>query len=261
VDNPQPGWSFLLDLKDLESFMTSWINGRALITGASSGIGRATALAFAKSGIDLALVSRSPAKLDAVAKEVSATGVAVQTYAVDLAAIDQVKDQISAIAAESSPIDILINNAGIGYTGDLLTTSLADWQQVMNLNLTSVLQCIQAVLPGMRDRQRGIIINVASIAAYHAFPGWGAYNVSKAGLVALSKTLAAEERANGIRVVTISPGAVNTSIWDTDTVQADFDRSRMLKPETVAQSILHAAMLPPEAVIEELTLTPSAGAL
>lgn len=240
--------------------MNSPTSQRALITGASSGIGKATALAFAKAGINLVLVSRSEEKLAAVAAEIEPLGVEVQVYPIDLAVVDQVKERIAAIAAHS-PIDILVNCAGIGYTGDLLTTPLAEWQQVMNLNLTSVFQCIQAVLPQMRERRQGIIINVASVAGYHNFPGWGAYNVSKAGLISLSKTLAAEERANGIRVVTLSPGAVNTPIWDTDSVQADFDRSRMLTPETVAQTILHAASLPTYAVIEELTLLPSAGTL
>jgi short-subunit dehydrogenase len=232
----------------------------ALITGSSSGIGRATALAFAKAGFDLILVSRSQAKLEVVAAEAVQSGVKVQMYPIDLAAVDKVKEQMLAIAS-IHPIHILVNNAGMGHTGDLLTTSLDQWQQVMDLNLNSVFQCIQAILPGMRARQQGMIINIASIAGYQAFPGWGAYNVSKAGLIVLSKTLAAEERAHGIRVVTICPGAVNTPIWDTETVQADFDRSQMLTPETVAQSILHAALMPSEAVIEELTLTPSAGAL
>jgi short-subunit dehydrogenase len=113
----------------------------------------------------------------------------------------------------------------------------------------------------MRQQQRGTIINVASIAGQQPFPDWGAYSVSKAGLIALSKTLAAEERAHGIRVVTLSPGAVNTPIWDTDTVKVDLNRSAMLTPEIVAQSILHAVMMPEQAVIDSVTLMPSAGAL
>lgn len=241
--------------------MTLDLNHRALITGASSGIGKATALSFAKAGIDLVLVSRNQSRLEAVAAEAMQSGVEVQVCPVDLAAIAQVKAEISRIAERHGPINILINSAGIGYTGSLLETSLEDWQQVLTLNVTSVLQCIQAVLPGMRDRHSGTIVNVASIAAYQAFPNWGAYNVSKAGLLALSKTLAAEERSNGIRVVTISPGAVNTALWDTDFVHADFDRAKMLTPETVAESILHTVLLPTQAVIEELTLMPSAGAL
>ncbi len=234
---------------------------RAIITGASSGIGKATALAFAKTGIKLALVSRASDKLSAVVDSATALGVEAKSYPLDLAEITLVKDHIAAIAKDFGEIDILVNNAGMGYTKSLESTSLADWQQVMNLNLTSVFQCIQGILPQMRDRSSGTIINIASIAASNAFPDWGAYSVSKAGLVALTKTLAIEERANGIRAVIISPGSVNTSIWDTDTVNADFNREAMLSPEIVAQSILHAALLPPQAVIEEMTVMPSGGAL
>ena len=232
----------------------------ALITGASSGIGKATALAFASSGINLALVSRSQEKLEAVAIAARQTGVSVKVYPLDLAQIDTVQEKIQAIA-ELEAIDILVNNAGMGYTGTLSETPLQDWVDVINLNLTSAFGCILGVLPMMRDRYGGTIINVASIAGQQVFPGWGAYCVSKAGLIALSKTLAAEERANGIRVSVICPGAVNSEIWDTETVRVNFDRSLMLTPEIVAQSILHTVLLPEQAVIEELTLMPSAGAL
>ncbi|MBD2313858.1 SDR family oxidoreductase [Desertifilum sp. FACHB-1129] len=241
--------------------MTFATHKRALITGASSGIGKATALAFAEAGIHLALVSRSASKLEAVVAQAQALGVEAKAYPLDLAEVGQVKDRIAAIATEFGPIDILVNNAGIGYTGMLMETSLADWQSVLDINLTSVFQCIQGVIPSMRDRASGTIINVASIAAQNAFPNWGAYSVSKAGLVMLSKILAAEERSHGIRTICISPGSVNTPIWDTDTVQADFNRNAMLTPEVVAQTILHAAQLPASAVVEELTLLSNAGVL
>ena len=235
---------------------------RALITGASSGIGKATALAFAKAGIDVALVSRSEDKLAAVAQAVQLLGVKAKAYPLDLAEIEQVQQKISAIAADFGGIDILVNNAGMGYTGALSETPLSDWLQVMNLNLTSVFQCILGILPSMRDHGRGTIINVASVAGQQAFANWGAYCVSKAGLIALSKTLAVEERAHNIRVTAICPGAINTELWDTETVHLNFDRSAMLTPEIVAQSILHtAAQLPVQAVVEELTLMPSAGVL
>lgn len=240
--------------------MTSQTERRALITGASSGIGRATALAFARSGIHLALVSRNRTALEQVAAQASDYGVSATIYPIDLALVEQVKTQIGAIADELSP-DILVNSAGMVYTGLMAEMPLADWQQVMALNVTSVFQCIQAVLPGMRQRHRGTIINVASISAHQVFPEWGAYSVSKFGLLALSKAFAVEERQYGIRVMTISPGAVNTSIWDTETVHANFDRTQMLTPEVVAESILYAALLPEQAVIEEITVMPSAGAL
>lgn len=239
--------------------MTSQTELRALVTGASSGIGKATALAFARAGIHLVLVSRSQSQLETVAAEAKQLGVQAQVCPIDLSQVDQVRDRFAALDQECGAIDILVNNAGMGYTNPLMETSLADWQQVIDLNLTSVFQCIQGILPGMRSRQQGTIINVASVAGHQAFPNWGAYCVSKFGLVALSKTLALEECPHGIRVITISPGSVNTSIWDTETVQADFDRSKMLTPEIVAQSILHAALLPKQAVIEELMLMPNVG--
>lgn len=234
---------------------------RVLITGASSGIGQAIAQTFAQAGFDVALVARSQARLTALAEELSATGVQAQGFAVDLADLDQVKAQIAGIISRFGPIDMLINSAGMGYTGHLAEMPLADWQQVMALNVTSVFQVVQAVLPGMRARADGLIINIASIAARQSFAGWGAYGVSKAALAALSGVIAAEESAHGIRVVTLFPGAVNTPIWDSDTVHSDFDRSAMLSPETVAQTVLHAALLPPNAVISHLTITPAQGAL
>lgn len=231
----------------------------ALITGASSGIGKATALAFAKAGIHLALVGRNPEKLEAVAQQARLSGVEAQVFVVDLSELAKVRELVSSIVAKLPRLDIVINSAGMGYTNGLLETPLADWQRVIDLNITSVLQVIQGVLPQLRSQKQGTIINLSSIAAHQVFPNWGLYCVSKFGLLALTKTLAAEERSYGIRVISMSPGSVNTEIWDTDTVDADFDRSAMLTPEVVANSILYAAQMPQGAVIEEMVLLPNAG--
>ncbi|MEM8603408.1 MAG: SDR family oxidoreductase [Cyanobacteria bacterium P01_H01_bin.121] len=241
--------------------MASSSQSQALITGASSGIGRATALAFAQSGLNLVLLGRSQAKLDQVATAAQEHGVSVQTLTLDLAQVSSLPSRLTEMLAGVGPIDILVNNAGMGYTGALATVSLADWQHVLDLNVTSVFLCSQAVLPQMRSRQRGTIINVASVAAYQVFPDWGPYCVSKAALVTLSKALATEEQANGIRVSVVSPGAVNTPLWDTDTVQADFARDQMLTPEMVADTILQIVSVPTAAIIEELKLMPSTGTL
>lgn len=234
---------------------------RALITGASSGIGKETALAFAKAGINLVLIGRNQQKLAAVAAMAADLGVSAQAYPLDLADIPEVASRIAKIAQESGPIDILINNAGMGYTNPLADTPLSDWQRVIDLNLTSVYQCVQGILPAMRQQGGGTIINVSSIAADNFFPDWGAYSVSKAALVAFSRILAIEERANAIRITIIIPGAVNTPIWDSDSVKADFDRSAMLTPDIIAQAILQAVLLPKQAVVETMTIMPSAGAL
>jgi NADP-dependent 3-hydroxy acid dehydrogenase YdfG len=236
-------------------------NRTALITGASSGIGKATALAFAKAGINLALLGRSEDKLTAVAQAAIAIGVTAKVYVVDLAQIDRVSTKIAAIAADFDNLDILINNAGMAYTHPMGDTPLADWQRVIDINLTSVFQCIQGILPHMRQRQSGIIVNISSIASKQVFPNWGAYSVSKFGLMALTQAIAKEERSNGIRVSAVCPGSVDTPLWDTDTVQADFDRSAMLTAEMVAQGVLYTVLVPAGAVVEELIIMPSGGAL
>lgn len=234
---------------------------RVLVTGASSGIGEATARAFASAGFNVALVARSAEKLKALATELSALGVEATAYPMDLAALATVKHKVIALESTFGPIDVLVNSAGMGYTNSLGDTPLADWEQVMAINVTSVFQVVQAVMPGMRERSRGLIVNIASTAARESFPNWGAYGASKAALVALGRAIAKEEAANGIRVVTLSPGAVNTPIWDSETVQANFDRSAMIDAQTVAQTILHTALLPANAVISNLTITPAQGAL
>jgi NAD(P)-dependent dehydrogenase (short-subunit alcohol dehydrogenase family) len=234
---------------------------RALVTGASRGIGHAIAHALAQAGYDVALLSRSLDSLAPVQQKLASYGVVAKAYAVDLAQIEGLRGRLDEVLADFGPLSVVVNNAGMGYTGALATMPLADWQRVMDLNLTSVFQCIQAAVPVLRQAGGGTIVNIASIAAQSAFPDWGAYTVSKAALVALSRVLAVEERAHGIRVVTVSPGSVNTPLWDTDTVQANFDRASMLTPEIVAQTVLHTILLPPQAVIEDLTLMPAGGAL
>ncbi len=232
---------------------------RALITGASSGIGRATALAFARAGIEVTLIGRSAERLQATAADIAALDGNAKTASLDLSQVAQVRAAIATLAGDR--LDILVNCAGIGYTSPLAEMPLADWQHLFDLNVTSVWQCILGALPALRAQPQSSIINVASIAAKTPFPTWGAYSATKAALVAFSQALAAEERSQGVRVAVVAPGAVNTPLWDTDTVSADFDRSAMLTPEAVAASILHAATLPAGAVIDELVVMPSAGAL
>ncbi len=239
--------------------MSSQPPQRVLITGASRGIGKATALAFAKSGLSSVLIGRSAETLATVVDEIQSLGGEACAFAVDLCEVEQVKPRLISILERVGSVDILVNNAGMGYTGNLLDTPLEDWQSVLDLNLTSPFQCIQAVLPQMRSQKRGTIINVISVAGRQTFPEWGAYSASKFGLMGLTKTLAQEERTYGIRVVALCPGAVNTPLWDTKTVQADFDRTLMLTAEDVAEAIVHAALLPQNVVLDELVLMPNTG--
>ncbi len=233
---------------------------RALITGASRGIGKAVALTLARQGISVVLAARSHNDLLAVQAQIQAEGGKAEVFSVDLADLSVLPQRLQALLDQFGPCDVLINNAGMAYVGPLATLPLADWQRVIDLNLTAAFLCVQAVLPGMRRQHSGTIINVISIAGKRAFPNWGAYCASKFGLMGFSQALAEEERQYGIRVTSLCPGAVDTPIWDTDTVGVDFDRSKMLSPEWVADLIAYILRLPTGAVIEDLTLMPAVGA-
>ncbi|ABB57626.1 SDR family oxidoreductase [Synechococcus elongatus] len=231
-----------------------------LITGASSGIGAATAHAFAQAGWSLLLLGRDRGRLQSVAESARSQGAAaVATYSLDLTNLTAIGPAIAQLVEQFGVPDVLINNAGTAQTGPLATLSLSDLECIFALNVHSPLLVVQALLPGMRQRQRGLILNVASIAAQQAFPDWGAYCASKSALAAWSRVLAAEERSHGIRVSLICPGSVDTALWDQPSVGANFDRQAMLRPETVAQVLLQVATLPETAVVDELTLMPNAG--
>ncbi len=213
---------------------------------------------LAQEGIAVALVARSLPDLLAVQAEIQAKGGKAEVFPIDLADLPALPQQLQALLDRFGVCDVLINNAGIAQVGPLASLALADWQRVIDLNLTAAFLCAQAVLPGMRQQRCGVIVNIVSIAGKRAFPNWGAYCASKFGLLGFSEVLAAEERQHGIRVTSLCPGAVDTPLWDT--VPVDFDRSRMLSPEWVAEVIAHIVCLPKGAVVEELTLMPAAGA-
>jgi short-subunit dehydrogenase len=233
----------------------------ALITGATKGIGLATARAFAAAGYDLALVARNPAALANLVDELGSTGVQVAVAAVDLADPEAIEASIATLCAPDQAPDVVINNAGAAYTGSLVEMTLDRWQWLMQLNLTSVFQVCRVVVPLMRAAGGGRIINVSSHAANNAFPSWGGYCISKAALASFSRCLAVEERAHGIQVSTLTLGAVNTPLWDSETVHSSFDRRAMLSPEHAAEALLSLAQQPASQVVEDLTLMPAAGAL
>ena len=233
----------------------------ALITGASRGIGAATARLFAAAGYDLLLVARSQDALQQLAAELRATGRRVETAAIDLSQPDGIEAPLLALCQRGDPPAVVINNAGAAYTGALASMPLERWQWLLQLNLTSVFQVCRVVVPLLRARGGGHIINVSSHAARNAFPDWGAYCVSKAALASLSRCLAEDERAHGIGVTTLTLGAVNTPLWDSETVDSCFDRRAMLIPQRAAETLLYLAQQPATQLVEDLTLMPAAGVL
>ena len=231
----------------------------ALITGASRGIGRRTAELLARKGWDLKLIARRGDQLEQLAAELRPLGVRVDVRSVDLTDPQAIHPELTGLLEQGSAPAVLINNAGAAYTGDLLAMPLERWQWLMQLNVTSVMQVCAAVVPAMRP-SGGLVINVNSHAARNAFPQWGAYCVSKAALASFTRCLAEEERAHGIRACTLTLGAVNTPLWDAETVQSDFDRRAMLTVDQAAETLVNLAEKPVNQVIEDLTLMPAAGA-
>ena len=233
----------------------------ALITGASRGIGAAAARLFAAAGFDLQLVARSAEALEALAAELRGPGRRIETCAVDLSDPAAIAPALGELLGRGLQPTVLINNAGAAYTGPLAAMPVEQWQWLFQLNVTSVFQVCQAVLPGLRQRGGGLIINVSSHAARNAFPDWGAYCATKAALASFSRCLAEEERSHGVRVSTLTLGAVNTPLWDSATVHSSFDRRAMLEPARAAEALLSLALQPASQIVEDLTLMPAAGAL
>ena len=229
-----------------------------LITGASRGIGRATAKAFAQSGWNLLLLARSEDDLESLVEEIDNKRIKAYYKSIDLSNTNGISEGIVELMNKGLTPSVLINNAGVAWTGDLLSMPLNKWEWIMQMNLTSIFQVCSEVVPLMR-KKGGLVINVSSHASRNVFPQWGAYCVSKAALASFTKCLAEEERKNSIRACTLTIGSVNSSLWDSDTVGMQFDRDSMLSVDQVAFELLHLANQPINQIIEDITLMPSGG--
>jgi len=230
-----------------------------LITGATKGIGRSTAISFAKAGWDLILLSRDIKLLQELKDELSNTGSEINIVKCDLSKPKDVQESMESLVKNYGCPSVLINNAGYAYNGDLMAMPLDKWHEIIQVNLSSIFQICSQIVPHMR-KVRGLIINVSSHAANNAFPQWGAYCVSKAALASFTKCLREEERSNSIRVCTITLGSVNTPLWDSEFVNSDFNKEAMLSSDKVSKTILYMAEQPESQLIEDLILMPSSGA-
>ena len=191
------------------------LTGRtALITGAAGGLGSVFAHALAGAGADVALVGRRAEPLEQLAAEVAAaSGRRAVALAADVTDEAAVRALVGAAAAALGPIDILVNSAGINIRRPGVDYDLADWQRVLQVNLTGPFLCLRAVVPMMRERNYGRIVNIASIAGKEGNPNASAYSSAKAGLIALTKSLAKELATTEIKVNCITPAAVETDIF------------------------------------------------
>jgi NAD(P)-dependent dehydrogenase (short-subunit alcohol dehydrogenase family) len=182
-----------------------------LITGATSGIGRATALRFAEDGARIAAVGRNPEALDRLRHELDCVGPGSVMLETDVTSETDVHRTIERIGAEFGHLDVLVNAAGHISNGTIESTGLTDWDAMMSVNLRAVFNMMQSTLPLLQEK-RGNIVNVSSVTGLRAFPGVLAYCVSKAGLDQLTRCAALELAPKGIRVNAVNPGVVVTEI-------------------------------------------------
>ncbi len=230
------------------------------ITGGGSGIGRATATAMARQGTHIVVSGRRPAELEATAAAVNAAGGSAEAHALDVSDAEAVARVSEAILSRHGRVDILINSAGTNVpkrAWDSITMS--DFRHVVDINLNGAFNCISTVLPGMRARQQGTIINVSSWAGFYLTRLTGpAYSASKRAMIAMTESLNMEECRNGIRACVISPGEVATEILKTRAARpSEEDMQRMLQAEDLAKTIRFVCELPPTAAIHQIVMAPT----
>jgi len=233
-------------------------NKTALVTGGGSGIGLGIAAALAGEGCRVAITGRNQQRLLDAAAGFDA-GPPVLTRPCDVADRADVERLFAWLGEELGPPDILVNSAGINVRRRLMAElDPADWDRMMAVNVTGSFNCIQAALPGMRERNSGLIVNISSIAGKRAMKlGGVGYCASKFALTALGTTVGLEERANGVRVTNIYPGEVNTPILaERPTPVPPEKLAQMLQPDDIAACVLTIAKLPPRVLVPELVITP-----
>jgi 3-oxoacyl-[acyl-carrier protein] reductase len=226
----------------------------AIVTGASRGIGLAVARRLGTLGAKVSLCARDARRLESAADEVRAGGAAgVFAAAVDVTHGDQIVTFVQNTQKTLGPVEILVNNAGIGYFGPTHEATEANWDTVLDTNLKAVFLASKAVAPGMIQRRSGHIINIASLAGKNAFAGGGIYCASKWGLLGLTECMAEDLRGFGIRVSAVCPGSVATDF----SPHGKKDISKMLQAEDIAHVVEMIFTQAAQSFISEVLLRPT----
>lgn len=240
--------------------MTDHTDTIAIVTGAGSGMGAATAEGLAAAGYTVVLVGRRREPLDALVATITAAGGTAHARATDITANADVAALVDWVHAELGPIDVLVNNAG--SASSVLNprwTPEVEWRQVLEVNLTAVFQLTQAVLPDMLGRGAGTIVTVSSLAAVTPnLLGGAAYGAAKAGVRNFMTFLHTTFRNDGLRAITVLPGEADTPILD-DRARPprDDERANMVQPSDVAEAIVLAVTLPQRVVLQEIIVAPT----
>tara|TARA_B110000495_G_C22934512_1_gene546428 strand:- start:273 stop:986 length:714 start_codon:yes stop_codon:yes gene_type:complete len=227
------------------------------LTGASSGIGKATALALSNSPHMLVLLSRNEKKLNEIAKSLDCP---VLVIPADVTNIEEMEKAFVSIEEKFGGLDILINNAGVGMFDPIDNAKLNEWHTMIDVNIKGVVNCLHFALPLLKKSLDGQIINVASVAAHQVFPNSGVYCATKHAVGAISKSLHLE-MGKQLKITTISPGAVDTAFVDNTTNEnmiGDLKKyfAEGLTPEVIAEQIVHCIEQPPNVTISEIIVRP-----
>ncbi len=231
----------------------------AIITGAGSGVGRAVAIALAKQDWRVALLGRSRDTLAETARLTGSAADDVLVFPCDIGRVEQVQAMGRAVLEKFKTIDALVNAAGTNAPNrSLEVLSLEDYHAMIDTNLHGAYYCVQAVLPHMRQRVTGTIVNIVSDAGKQASPKSGpAYSMSKFGLAGLTQSINAEERGNGVRACAVFPGDIDTPLLNKRPQPPTADqRAKMMQPEDIAECALLAINLPPRTIVEEILVRP-----
>lgn len=227
----------------------------ALVTGATRGIGLAIARALAAESCHLILTARDASALTRISRELASSKIKILAHSCDVRDPHSVDALFRSARLQFKRLDVLINNAGIAHPNlPIEKLPFPVWKDVLETNLTGTFLVTQAALAIMK--RGGTIVNNLSVAATRVFPGSAAYNASKHGALGLTNTLREELRPRGIRVIALLPGATDTDIWTTLWPQAP--RRKMMKPQTVAEAVVQAILLPANATVESLKILPAA---
>ena len=239
------------------------LEGRAaLVTGASSGLGRATAIALARAGADVALVARSKEELEGANEEVSKTGRQALTLPTDLAKEDETAWAVGQTIEAFGRIDVLVNAAGTDAPGMVEELDVEGWNRTLSVNLTAAFLLSKAAFPHMREAGGGTIVNISSVAGKKGWANASAYCASKFGLTGFTEALADEGKEHGIRAIVLYPGAMATN-WGAFSPEErqqsepnEAPATQILQPEQVADFIAWFVASPPEFVLTEGILLP-----
>jgi NADP-dependent 3-hydroxy acid dehydrogenase YdfG len=243
--------------------MAGPLEGRvAAVTGASSGIGKATALALSEAGAAVAIGARRAERLEQLAGRIESRSL---VYEVDVSEEDQARGFVQAANDELGGLDILVNNAGVMLLGPVADADTGEWRRMIEVNLLGLLYCTQAALPLLARGGGGDIVNLSSVAGRRADAGAAVYNMTKFGVHAFSEALRQEALHSGIRVTIVAPGFVDTELQGHNVnpvVRRAMERNReeigeVLDPADVAAAILNAVTRPPHVCVNEIVVRPT----